>query len=908
MTTTKIPPPRKLTESEDIDSFDDWWFQAVCYYGRDENFKDIFNSPNFTWQSKSVANRGLTTELQAANLTCLLRALATHAVGPYIKTNITDKAKSLDDVKNEFMKYLEIEVNDFTALHWFTIKRKQTERPLVFFYRLRYHMTKHLVKRHAIIEGVALLEDETLSPSLERLIVMEWLHRMDPRLIKFVQEKFSTELSTGSTVLATMVETLAKHIDSYISTINALEAIGAVSPSNPSITDSPDQEDANVDDRGAYRFDPRGGFHGRAGFENQPRQKGSIRENQSSNSSCEYCYIQSKTRNIDFNHPISRCPEMAAMHGSADMVDDDTNIFEEEHEFETFAQEFIDQDDWHEVATDTNYTEKIVTFSDQQEPPHIMNITGIGTNDESIGTIPRTPVQKLPAKPIQPPSRPTPCDKSQLSLSQEFVKRSQQTSPGNFIHSSMQTFAIQSADLFVQTESNNEESVTDPDNTEVGGVVALQAQVEQLKKEVAKLVFENNRYHFAISNCTFCASDDVTSDASISLDASIRASTPVSSALPSSGLDPALFPRTIPALMSLSVQDMRQVKVDNVDKSKDKTFISRMVRTLAKLERTYLTTRHKKKRLFFTRNQKTGPIILKERASICNVLTAPEPEESTVLESFPQLQSLSEDLANFAKVPNPKVSSGDASTQTNDDQSNPEVKKSVNISEESETSTSTSLPLGQDSLIYQNLDSSPSPPTARSTSTTDLLLDMFYEFAPLIPAAPLMPTLSPRPLVISRPAGTCDEQSITINLLPVDDVSREPNDDVIDQVPIGNNFLAVTYENYPIFLKFLAVSSPGDGPVVQQDEEAVPVPPPPDIDGQDRPQRHLRQVDHRSLHEYFKEGEGAWLYGRESKVAWLPMPQLQTRQEGDREDPREEMEDGESRGAPERLFSLFQIV
>ena len=34
MTTTKIPPPRKLTESEDIDSFDDWWFQAVCYYGR----------------------------------------------------------------------------------------------------------------------------------------------------------------------------------------------------------------------------------------------------------------------------------------------------------------------------------------------------------------------------------------------------------------------------------------------------------------------------------------------------------------------------------------------------------------------------------------------------------------------------------------------------------------------------------------------------------------------------------------------------------------------------------------------------------------------------------------------------------------------------------------------------------
>ena len=85
----------------------------------------------------------------------------------------------------------------------------------MFFYRLRYHMIKHLVNRNAIIEGVALLADETLSPSLERLIVMEWLHRMDPRLIQFVQEKFSTELSTGSTVLATMVETVRQNAYSH---------------------------------------------------------------------------------------------------------------------------------------------------------------------------------------------------------------------------------------------------------------------------------------------------------------------------------------------------------------------------------------------------------------------------------------------------------------------------------------------------------------------------------------------------------------------------------------------------------------------------------------------------------------------------------------------------------------------
>ena len=171
-----------------------------------------------------------------------------------------------------------------------------------------------------------------------------------------------------------------------------------------------------------------------------------------------------------------------------------------------------------------------------------------------------------------------------------------------------------------------------------------------------------------------------------------------------------------------------------------------------------------------------------------------------------------------------------------------------------------------------------------------------------------MPTLSPRrPSVISCPAGTCDEQFITFNLLPVDDVFLEPNDDVIDQVPISNNSPAVTHENYPIFLKILeAVLSPEDGPVDQLDEDVVPVPSPPDIDDQDRPERTLCRVDYKSLHEYRKEGEEAWLYGRKRKDTWLP--QLQTRQEGEKKGTLEEMEDGESRGAPERLFSLFQIV
>ena len=91
---------------------------------------------------------------------------------------------------------------------------------------------------------------------------------------------------------------------------------------------------------------------------------------------------------------------MAVLHDSVDMLDDETGIFEDEHEFESSAQEFIKQNNWQEAATDK------IDFSKHKElhSMNVINITGILSKDESTRTIPWTPVKKLPAKPIQPPS------------------------------------------------------------------------------------------------------------------------------------------------------------------------------------------------------------------------------------------------------------------------------------------------------------------------------------------------------------------------------------------------------------------------------------------------------------------------------------------------------------------------
>ena len=107
---------------------------------------------------------GLENATKAANLNTLLRALATYAAGPYIRTNITEATTSLQDVRKELMKYLEIELTDFTALEWFEIKRRPTERPLVFYMHLKYHMSKHLLKSGDIFQGTTWTSDNQMSP------------------------------------------------------------------------------------------------------------------------------------------------------------------------------------------------------------------------------------------------------------------------------------------------------------------------------------------------------------------------------------------------------------------------------------------------------------------------------------------------------------------------------------------------------------------------------------------------------------------------------------------------------------------------------------------------------------------------------------------------------------------------
>ena len=101
--------------------------------------------------------------------------------------------------------------------------------------------------------------------------------------------------------------------------------------------------------------------------------------------------------------------------------------------------------------------------------------------------------------------------------------------------------------------------------------------------------------------------------------------------VPSSGV-PVLSSRP---LLSRSVETKQK---DPVMKSKDKNFISRMMKTLTKLEMKYLTPEHKRKKRLFTRKEKASPIVPKELDSIYRNLGAPEPDAVTVPDPSPHVR------------------------------------------------------------------------------------------------------------------------------------------------------------------------------------------------------------------------------------------------------------------------------
>ena len=251
----------------------------------------------------------------------------------------------------------------------------------MFYHRLRYHAERHLLQTGDRVGGTPLAEDEKFSPTLERVIIMEWLRRTDERLVKFVQEKFATELNHGRSTLMSLVESLAKNMGIYLSGLNRGASVGVTCTEEPPVTQHTDyyqgseypgyahtlgdqvyQHPTYQSGDVGYGYAGRGrGFTPRSSYQSQGfipryqqqlrpqpqfRPRGSFSQNsrfpRQSGPVCEYCYLQVQTRRnpgLDYHHNIKNCEQVGQLQNRS-RVGFTSEHTDEPHEFAQFVEDF----------------------------------------------------------------------------------------------------------------------------------------------------------------------------------------------------------------------------------------------------------------------------------------------------------------------------------------------------------------------------------------------------------------------------------------------------------------------------------------------------------------------------------------------------------------------------------------
>ena len=223
----KAVRPNHLTENETLTSFEDWRNQLEFFLGQDSSFKP-FLKPSQKWKKVSAAatNRGLTSADNLCSLQHFLGVTASLSP-PLLHGHILNDTESLAEIYQLIRSYYHFAPSESTFIKFAALKRElngtDLERPQHLYLRMRQFIRGNLLKKDGLIchDGNVPEEDETLSATTERLIVLRWLELLHPALPMHVANVFAHELQTKS--LKDLQPLIVAQIDNLLQEVNQKE-------------------------------------------------------------------------------------------------------------------------------------------------------------------------------------------------------------------------------------------------------------------------------------------------------------------------------------------------------------------------------------------------------------------------------------------------------------------------------------------------------------------------------------------------------------------------------------------------------------------------------------------------------------------------------------------------------------
>ena len=228
MSTFRAPKPFHLKKTETLGSFEQWKHNQLYNLQSNPVFKPLLASVR-TWNVKKANDptRGLvddaatvadadrkTAAEKAALLQLMLDQIANYC--PTIsRTFIVNKSTSLESVWQVIREHYGFHSTGGHFLDISSIKQEPSERAEDLYQRLYMFMEDNLLKANTLTHhGVALTEDEDLTPTIENIITWYWLHLLHPGLPAFVKQRYGAELRNKT--LASLKSEISQALSSLL--------------------------------------------------------------------------------------------------------------------------------------------------------------------------------------------------------------------------------------------------------------------------------------------------------------------------------------------------------------------------------------------------------------------------------------------------------------------------------------------------------------------------------------------------------------------------------------------------------------------------------------------------------------------------------------------------------------------
>lgn len=345
VSTAKVPYPRQLTTKESLDSLTHWQSSLRNYFRRSPQFSEFFRRSS-TWDcsQQNYGFDGEDAEDRADNLESLLDTISSFLPGPYITHHITKNSTNLQSIWDCIWDHYGVKPSQSSLLDYVDLQHNKSDRYIDLFDRMIYHQMNHLCPSgtNGGSHGT-LKQDDTLTLSHKNLIALNWLQRIDPKLVGIVKTEYSKDLKSG-TPLAALVKTIAENIDSLLSRYSQPQSM--VNHLSCAETEETDQTPVmRIFNRGNFQSGPRYNFRGtrgQQGFSPNPRfthryQYTAPNPNYALRSPvCQSCSSLGTRLSIkvDSNHLPQHCPQLTSVRS--------VQTQEYPAEYELPAQEYTD--------------------------------------------------------------------------------------------------------------------------------------------------------------------------------------------------------------------------------------------------------------------------------------------------------------------------------------------------------------------------------------------------------------------------------------------------------------------------------------------------------------------------------------------------------------------------------------